>query len=134
MPAGSGPITNVATGVVMAADTNEHVVCTISPQNWQSQLGNLLTMSILLTGAATGTVTFRIRQGIAITGAQVGSSVPIATSSGAVATPGVEFPDTSAFGLAQQGGQYVLTYQQSAVSLGTLTSALLELETQAPLI
>jgi hypothetical protein len=118
----------------MPADTAEHVVATLTPQNWNSALGNLLGWSVLMTGSATGTVTFRVRQGTAITGTQVGTSVVQSTVAAQVNTPALDFPDTSAFGLAQQGGQYVLTAQGSVNSVATLNSALLELETIAPLI
>ena len=134
MPAGSGPQIATATTVVLAADTAEHVLCTVPPSNWANpnQLGNLLAMSVMFTGAAAGTVTFRIRQGTAITGTQVGPSIPITAANAVVNLPGLDVPDVSAFGQAQQGGQYVLTYQQSAHSLGTVNSAVLGLETVSP--
>jgi hypothetical protein len=134
MPAGSGPVVSYVTAFTMPADTSEHVVCILPVSNWNSPLGNLMAFAVLLIGAATGTVTFRIRQGTAITGTQVGSSVVVSTASGQVNTPGIGFADTSAFGLAQQGGQYVLTAQGSVNSVATLTTALLELETIAPVI
>jgi hypothetical protein len=135
MAAGSGPQVNQVTAFVMPADTNEHVVCTLPPLNWAgSQLGNLLSFTVLVTGSATGTVTLRVRQGTAITGTQVGSSVVQSTSSAAVSTPAMEFQDVSAFATGPQtGAQYVLTAQGSVNSVATLTSALLEAETIAPL-
>jgi hypothetical protein len=134
MPAGSGPQINQVTAFAMPADTVEHVVCTIPPSNWSaSVLGNLLTFAVLITGAATGNVTLRVRQGTAITGTQVGSSLVVGTASAQVNAVGLEFQDASAFATGgQQGGQYVLTAQGSVNSVATLTSALLELETIAP--
>jgi hypothetical protein len=136
MPAGSGPNVNQVTGVALAADTAEHVLATIPPSFWNgTPLGLLVSFTVLLTGAATGNVSLRIRQGNAITGTQVGSTVTVALTATTIATPAMEFQDTSAFATGpnpQGGGQYVLTYQQSANSLGTATSALLELETIAP--
>lgn len=134
MSAGSGPSVSYVTAFAMPADTAEHVVCTLPVSNWNSPLGNLLAFASLVTGLATGTVTFRIRQGTTIAGTQVGSSVVLSTAAGQVNTPGIGFPDTSAFGLSQQGGQYVLTAQGSVNSVATLTTALLELETIAPVL
>ena len=134
MPAGSGPQINQVTAFAMPADTAEHVVCTLPPSNWSAlPLGTLVTFSVLITGAATGNVTLRIRQGTAIGGAQVGSSLVVPTASAQVNAVGLQFQDASAFATAgQQGGQYVLTAQGSVNSVATLTSALLELETIAP--
>ena len=135
MPAGSGPQVSQVTAFAMPADTVEPVVATIPPSNWSgSPLGNLLSYSVLVTGSATGTVTLRVRQGTTITGTQVGSSVVQSTASAQVNTPAMQFQDTSAFATgAQQAAQYVLTAQGSVNSVATLTSALLELETIAPI-
>lgn len=135
MPAGSGPQVNQVTAFAMPADTNEHVVCTIPPSNWSgSPIGNLVGFAALVTGAASGTVTFRIRQGTDITGAQVGSSVVLTTASAQVNTPGMAFQDTSAFATgAGAAAQYVLTAQGSVNSVATITSVVLELETIAPI-
>ena len=137
MPAGSGPQVNQVTAFAMPADTLEHVVCTIPLSYWSAQaLGNLLSFTVLVTGSATGTVTFRVRQGAAITGAQVGSSVIQSTAAAQVNTPAMQFLDASAFALTATGpagGQYVLTAQGSVNSVATLTSAILELETLAPI-
>jgi hypothetical protein len=134
MPAGSGPQVNQVTAFAMPADTAEHVVCTLPPMNWSAlPLGLLLSFAVLVTGAATGTVTLRIRQGTTISGTQVGSSVVQSTASGQINTPAMEFQDASAFATGgQQGGQYCLTAQGSVNSVATLTSALLEAETVAP--
>ena len=134
MPAGSGPQVATATNVALAADTAEHVLATLPPSSWNSAGGCFLSFSAKFTGAAAGTVTFRVRQGAAITGTQIGVDIPITAANTVVNLPGLEMPDTSAFGLAQQGGQYVLTYQQSANSLGTVNLASLVLETIAPVI
>lgn len=134
MPAGSGPNVAYVTAFAMPADTAEHVVCTMPPQSWNSALGNLLSWSVLMTGLATGTVTLRVRQGNGIAGTVVGTAVVQSTVAAQVNTPALDFPDQSAFGLAQGGGQYVLTAQGSVNSVATLNSALLELETMAPLL
>lgn len=136
MPAGSGPQVAYVTAFAMPADTLEHQVATLPPGNWNNpnQLGNLLAFAVLMTGAATGTLTLRIRQGTTIAGAQVGSSVVVATAAAQVNTPGVGFQDVSAFAQAQQGGQYVLTAQGSVNSVATLNTALLELETISPVL
>jgi len=133
MPSGSGPQVAYVTGFAMPADTNEHVVATIPVSSWNNLGGNLLSFSVLMTGSATGTLTLRVRQGTAITGTQVGTSVVQSTVAAQVNTPALEFPDTSAFGVQQAGGQYVLTAQGSVNSVATLNSALIELETIAPL-
>ena len=136
MPAGQGPQIASASAFVMPADTAEHVVATLAPGNWNNpnQLGNLLSFLALMTGSATGTLTFRIRQGAAITGVLVGNAVVVSTASGQVNTPGCGFPDASVFGNAQAGGQYVLTAQGSVASVATINSAVLELETVAPVL
>ena len=136
MPAGSGPMVNSVSNVVLPANTTENVLCTIPPSNWNipGALGLLVSFAVVITGAAAGTLTFRIRQGNSAAGTQVGPSIPVTVSNGAVLTPASEFQDTSAFAIGvQQGAQYVLTYQQSANSLGTVNSGLIELETIAPL-
>lgn len=132
MPAGSGPAIAQVTSVVLPANTTENVLITLPPGNWNNQTayGALLTFAALFTGAAAGTLTFRIRQGTTNAGTLVGTAVAITAANGVVVPTGMEFQDTSAFGLGPTaGGQYVLTYQQSAVSLGTINSALLEFET-----
>lgn len=134
MPAGSGPQVVSVTAVAGAADTAEHVLATLPPGNWNTPAGTFLSVSAAFTGAAAGNVTLRVRQGTAITGTQIGTSIVFTAASGSKNLPGLEMPDTSAFGLAQQGGQYVLTYQQSANSLGTFDLAVLALETIAPVI
>lgn len=135
MPAGSGPQVNQATGLALPASTAEVIVCTIPPSNWSPLLlGILLSFTVLFTGAQTGTVTFRIRQGTAITGTQVGSSLVLTTAAAQVNAVGLDFQDLSAFATGgQQGGQYVLTAQGSVNSVGTVTSGLLEIETIAPI-
>lgn len=134
MPAGSGPVINQTQPGALAADTNEHVICTVPPSFWNNPngLGNLLSFDCVMTGSGTATVTFRIRQGTAITGTQVGVNVPVSVAAAGNYQPAGAFQDVSAFGNAQQGGQYVLTYQQSVASSATITNALLELETTSP--
>lgn len=135
MPAGSGPMVVQVTAFALPADTAEHVVATLPPGNWNNPngFGNLLSFTALMTGAATGTLTYRIRQGTTIAGVQVGTSVVQSTVAAQVNTPAMDFIDASAFGNAQQGGQYVLTAQGSVNSVGTINSCVLELETISPL-
>ena len=134
MPAGSGPQVNQVTAFALPADTVEHVACTIPLSNWGAlTLGTLVSFFALVTGAATGTLTLRIRQGTTIGGALVGSALVLTTAAAQINAVGLQFQDLSAFALAgQQGGQYVLTAQGSVNSVATLTSALLALETVAP--
>jgi hypothetical protein len=145
MPAGSGPNVNQTQPGALAADTAEHVICTIPPQNWNGNpLGMLVSFSAYMTGLGAGTVTFRIRQGNAITGTQVGVSVVLTVANAGTYVPAAEFQDLSAFAVGPQpaslspagtpGGQYVLTYQQSVASIASIGNAILELETVAPLI
>jgi hypothetical protein len=135
MPAGAGPQVAQVTAFAMPASTAEVVVCTMPLCNWSVlPLGLLLALAVLVTGSATGTVTLRIRQGTTVAGAQVGSSIVLTTAAAQVNTVGMEFQDLSAFATGgQQGGQYVLTAQGSVNTVATLTSALLELETIAPI-
>lgn len=145
MPAGSGPNVNQTQPGALAADTNEHVIATMPAQNWNAgALGNLVSFACYMTGLGAGTVTFRIRQGNAITGTLVGVAVVLTVASGGQYTPSGEFQDASAFAIGPQppalsppgtaGGQYVLTYQQSVASIANIANALLELETIAPLL
>lgn len=130
MPAGAGPAVAYATAVTMAADTAEHVVATAAfTANDPSGRGLLVAFTATITGAATGTVTLRIRQG-SLTGTQIGQSATIAASASSFAMPGLDFVDTSAYATATPAaGSYVLTYQQSANSLGTINTASLTIET-----
>jgi len=145
MPAGSGPNVNQTQPGALAADTAEHVICTLPAQNWNgSALGNLLSFAAVMAGLGAGTVTFRIRQGTGITGTLVGVTVPVVVANAGTYDPAAEFQDTSAFATGPQppalspagtaGGQYVLTYQQTVASIASISNALLELETVAPLV
>ena len=133
MPAGSGPNVNQTQPGALAADTAEHVICTMIPSSWNNpnQLGNLVSFAAVMAGLAAGTVTFRIRQGTTIAGTQVGVNVPVVVANAGTYDPAGEFQDASAFGNAQQNGQYVLTYQQSVASIASISNAILELETIA---
>lgn len=136
MPAGSGPNVNQTQPGALAADTAEHVICTLPGSAWSaSALGNLVGFAAVMAGLGAGTVTFRIRQGTLITGALVGVTVPVVVANAGTYDPAGEFQDASAFATgAQAAGQYVLTYQQSVASIASISNALLELETIAPLL
>lgn len=128
---GSGPQVSQVSSVTAAADTAEHVLAAVTG-SWNNPGGNYLSVSAAFTGAAAGTVTLRVRQG-SLTGTQVGPNMPFVASSGSANLPGLEILDTSSFATTLQANQsYVLTYQQSAVSLGTFTNAALGLETASP--
>ena len=145
MPAGSGPNVNQTQPGALAADTAEHVICTMPPQSWNGNpLGMLVSFAAVMAGLGAGTVTFRIRQGTTIAGALVGVTVPVVVANAGTYDPAAVFQDTSAFAIGPQpaalspsgtpGGQYVLTYQQSVASIASISNALLELETVAPLL
>lgn len=133
MPAGSGPSVTRTTGVSVAA---AEVVLAVTPvSNWQSQGGNLISASVNFTpGTGQTSTTLRIRQGNGTGGALVGIAHTVTTVAAAPIELAIEESDTSAFGLAQQGGQYTLTAQTNAAGPGTANAALVELETVAPLI
>lgn len=136
MPAGSGPQPNQTQPGALAADTAEHVICTIPASNWNNPngTGNIITFDAVVAGLGAGTVTFRVRQGTTIAGTQVGVNVPVTVAAASNNPTGIEFQDSSAFGNASPagGGQYVLTYQQSVASIASIANALLTLETCAP--
>lgn len=133
MPAGSGPQVIRTTGISIAA--SEVAVATMPAQSWLEVLGTLLSASVNFTPGATQTLlTLRIRQGSGTGGALVGIAHTQTTIAAAVLETAIQELDTSAFGLAQQGGQYTLTAQENSAGPGTINAALLELETVAPLI
>lgn len=131
MTSGAGPQAVTATTVALGT-TSETIVATLPPMNWNSAEGNLLEFDATVTTTAGVTVTFRLRQGNAVTGTQVGGNV-IYTAAGAATTipVGGAAVDSSAYGLLQQGGQYVLTAQASAASDATIALAVLTAETLA---
>jgi hypothetical protein len=132
MPAGSGPQIVRVTGVSVAAA--EVVVTTTPPGNWNTQLGNLLSASVNFTpGAAQTSTTLRFRQGVGTGGALVGIAHTVTTVAAAPIELAIDEVDTSAFGLAQQGGQYTLTAQTNAAGPGTINAAVIEQETIAPI-
>lgn len=122
MPAGSGPLPVVITAAVVG--TAETVIATFPPSNWAnpSGLGNLIEISGVFTPPATGgSLVLKARQGTTAAGTQVGATVtlPVVAST---ATPGALVAiDASAFGLAQQAGQYVITAQYAAATGGAFT-------------
>lgn len=133
MPAGSGPNVIRTTGTSVAA--SEVAVATMPAQSWQAALGTLLTASVNFTPGATQTLlTLRIRQGSGTGGTLVGIAHTNTTIAAAPLETAIVEPDSSAFGLAQQGGQYTLTAQENSAGPGTVNAALLELETVAPLL
>lgn len=133
MPAGSGPSVTRVTAVNVAA---AEVALAVTPvSNWQSEQGNLISASVNFTpGTGQTTTTLRIRQGNGVAGALVGIAHAVTTVAAAPIELAIEELDTSAFGLAQQGGQYTLTAQTNAAGPGVANAALVELETVAPLI
>lgn len=126
----AGPQAVQATAV--AVTTSEAVVATLPPGNWQGNIGTLITVAANYSPAASGVaIIFRVRQ-TSLTGTLVG--VARTTT---VANPNsyeicFNESDTSAFGQAQQGGQYVLTAQGTTAG-GTLNIVTLSQETLAPI-
>lgn len=134
MPAGSGPQC-VRTTPGAVATAAEVAIATSAAANWNSQGGNLLSASVNFTpGAAQTSTTLRVRQGGGVGGALVGIAHTVTTVAAAPIELAIDELDSSAFGLAQQGGQYTLTIQTNAAGPGTVNAAVLELETTAPLI
>ena len=133
MPAGSGPSVARTTGVNVAA---AEVVLAVTPAgNWNTPGGNLLTASVNFTpGAGQTTTTLRIRQGNGVGGALVGIAHAVTTVAATPIELAIEEIDTSAFGLAQQGGQYTLTAQTNAAGPGTANAAAVVQETIAPIL
>lgn len=131
MPAGSGPAVVQATAA--SVTTSEAVVATLAPGNWQNQAGTLISVSANYSPSSSGTaITFRIRQGTTTSGTLVG----VARTS-TVANPnsyelGFGVADTSAFGQAQQAGQYCVTAVGTGAG-GTLNIITAEQETLAPI-
>ena len=133
MPAGSGPQVVRTTGVSVA--TTEVVLATLPAQGWQEVLGTLISASVnFLAGTGQTSVTLRIRQGSGIGGTLIGIAHTVTIVAASTYELAIQELDTSAFGLAQQGGQYTLTAQCVGAGPGTANAALLELETVAPLI
>jgi hypothetical protein len=131
MTAGSGPQAVTATAMALAG-TTEVVLATLPPMNWNNPEGNLLEFDLTVTTTAGVTVTFRIRQGTAVTGTQVGGNIVYTAAGAATTIPvGGAAVDSSAFGQLQSGGQYVLTAQASAAGDATIALAVFTVETLA---
>lgn len=133
MPAGSGPQVNRTTAVSVAAA--EVVLATIPPSNWSgSPVGNLISASVNFTpGTSQTSTTLRIRQGSGTGGTLVGIAHVVTTIAASPIELAVQEQDVSAFATGpQQGAQYTLTGQTNAAGPGTANSALIELETVAP--
>jgi hypothetical protein len=133
MPPGSGP--RVATASAVAVTTSEAVVATVSG-NWNNpnNLGNVVTAWVSATSTGAATLTLNIRQTSAVTGTSILVAAVTYTFAGAQSTPvaiPVKAVDTSAYGNLQQGGAYSLTALGSNTDI-TLSSAIIELETSAP--
>lgn len=134
MPAGSGPtVTRTVPGAVATAS---EVTLAVTPAgNWNTPGGTLISASVNFTpGTGQTSTTLRIRQGNGTGGALVGIAHTVTTVAAAPIELAIEELDTSAFGLAQQGGQYTLTIQGNAAGPGTVNAALIEQETIAPLL
>ena len=131
MSAGSGPQVVQATAV--AVTTSEAVVAQLPAGNWAGALATLISVSANYSPSVSGTaIVFRIRQGNSTAGALVG----VARTS-TVANPnsyelGFEAMDNSAFGQAQQQGQYCVTAQGTGAG-GTLNIIAVEQETVVPI-
>lgn len=133
MPAGSGPQVVRTTGASIAA--SEVTVTTMIAQSWLEALGLLLSVSMNFTpGTAQTSLTLRIRQGVGTGGTLVGIAHVNTTVAAAPIETAIQEQDTSAFALAQQGGQYTVTAQANAAGPGTVNASLLELESIAPLL
>lgn len=133
MTAGSGPYAIPLSAV--AVGTAETIIATFPASNWNNAngLGNLVEFSGFFTPPATaGSLVLRLRQGTTVAGTQVGPTITQAYAASTGAPCGVEAVDASAFGNAQQGGQYVLTGTYAAAAGGTITGVV-SLETCAPL-
>jgi len=109
------------------------VLATTPPSNWNETLGTLISASVNFTpGTGQTSTTLRIRQGSGTGGALVGIAHTVTTTAAAPVELAIQEFDSSAFALAQQGGQYTLTIQTNAAGPGTANAALIELETVAP--
>jgi hypothetical protein len=134
MPAGAGPLPAAVSGV--AVGTSETIIATFQASNWNnpSGLGNLVEFTGQFTPpASAGSLVLKVRQGSAVTGTQVGSTVTLPVASSTVTPAAIAELDQSAFASLQQGGQYVVTAQYAAATGGTITGVA-TLETCAPII
>jgi len=131
MPAGSGPQAVQITAA--AVGTAEAVIAQLPPGNWNTELGCLVEFSASFTAPATlGTLVLKVRQGNTAAGTQVGSTFSQSVAASATADVGIAALDGSAFGLAQQAGQYCVTAQYAAAAGGTLSGVATQ-ETVAPI-
>jgi len=125
----SGPSAVQATAV--AVTTSEAVIATLPPGNWAGSAGALVTAALNYSPSATATaIVLRVRQG-----GLAGTLVGVARTA-TVANPNsyelsFNLLDTSAFGLNQVAGQYVLTAQGTTAG-GTANIVTLSIETTAP--
>jgi len=134
MTAGSGPYVVSASGV--AISNSEVALVTAQNMSWQETLGILLSGDVYVTGSATGSITFRFRQGVGTGGANVGPAggfVMTGIAAASTAAWSMELADTSAFAQAALAlsGAYTLTALGSVSSVGTATYAALGVETIA---
>jgi len=122
MPAGAGPLPVVVSAV--AVGTAETIIATFPASNWNNPttLGNLIELSAVFTPpASAGSLVLKVRRGSTVAGTQVGSTVTLPVAASTVTPAAIAEVDQSAFALAQQGGQYVVTAQYAAGAGGTIT-------------
>jgi hypothetical protein len=126
----AGPSVVQATAV--AVTTSEVVLVTIPASNWAAIAGTYLQASVNYSPSATATaVVLRIRQGSGVGGTLVGVARTATVANPNSYELAFGLLDSSAFGQAQQGGQYTLTAQGTAAG-GTANIATVTLETTAP--
>lgn len=118
MPTQGNAATNAA--IVAPVTTAETAVATTQPvvYNAPGGEGNACEGNIVITtGAAATGVTIRVRQGVGVAGAIVGTTGIVPTGASVVADLGYSFLDASA--LATNSGtplQYTVTVQQNAAT------------------
>lgn len=126
----TGPSGVQATAV--AVTTSEAVIATLPPGNWAGSAGALVTVAMNYSPASTATaVVLRVRQGSTVAGTLVGVARTVTVANPNSYEVCFDLLDTSAFGQAQQAGQYVLTAQGTTAG-GTANIVTLSLETTAP--
>jgi hypothetical protein len=134
MPAGSGPaISAPVTAGSITTVANAFTISSVTG-NWNQESGMLVTVTVYWTPSATQTLTAKCYQGAGVAGTQVGPSGGlVATGTGATEQEATfAFVDQSAYGQAQQQGQYT-TGLTVSTGTGTVDYAFTELETIAPL-
>jgi hypothetical protein len=129
MSMAAGPAAVQATAV--AVTTSEAVIATMPPGNWAGSNGALVTASLNYSPSASATaVVLRVRQA-GVAGALVGVARTVTVANPNSFELMFNELDNSAYGLAQQGGVYVLTAQGTGAG-GTANIVTLSLETTSP--